>query len=433
MKLRVPFFLSLVAICLAFSEVGTASVIFRPNDKEKVKFVAPGDEEISGSAKELYDIGQKAEKENNLGRAIRAYRTLYKKHLKDALAPIAAFRAAQLLEDTHEYLKAAETYATLVEVFPASPHFEEAIEAQFRIGQIYLEGKRLKFLGIPMATSMEKAIAIFAAIVRTAPYGKYTARAQFNIGLTREKMKAPEAALEAYQAVIDKFPNDPIAAAAQYQIGYIWLTSTRAGVKDIDASAKAKTAFQDFLFRFPNDEKAPQARANLQQLERKQTVSSLSVAKFYDKQKNYRAAVIYYNEVIRQQPGSAESEQAKKRIDQLRAKVGDAALQPAFAAAEEEKKKAGKSGQEGRGGRGGPAMRGSANDIAPLPPPETDLSLPPPASLNPDTTTAPATESSPIPSPDTTTVPEAESSPTPQASPATEAPASAEATASPTP
>ena len=431
MKLRVPFFLSQVAICLAFCEVGTASVIFKPNDKEKIKFVAPGDEEISGNAKQLYDIAQKAEKENNLSRAIRAYRTLVKKHLRDALAPIAAFRAAQLLEDTHEYIKAAEAYAVVVEIFPGSPHFEEAIEAQFRIGQIYLEGKRLKFLGIPMATSMEKAIAIFAAIVRTAPYGKYTARAQFNIGLTREKLKAPEAALEAYQAVIDKFPNDPIAAAAQYQIGYIWLTSTRAGVKDIDASAKAKTAFQDFLFRFPNDEKAPQARSNLQQLERKQTVSSLSVAKFYDKQKNYRAAVIYYNEVIRQQPGSAESEQAKKRIDQLRAKVGDAALQPAFAEAEAEKKKEGKS--EGRGGRGGPAMRGSANDVAPLPPPETDLSLPPPASLNPDTTTAPPAESSPIPSPDTTTAPAAEGSPTPETSPATEAPASAEATASPTP
>ncbi|HJX25539.1 MAG TPA: outer membrane protein assembly factor BamD [Chthoniobacterales bacterium] len=431
MKLRVPFFLSLVAICLAFCDVGTASVIFRPNEKEKVKFVAPGDEEISGSAKELFEIAQKAEKESNPGRAIRAYRTLVKKYRRDALAPFAAFRQAELLEETGEYLKAAAAYIIVVEGFPASPHFEEAIEAQFRIGEIYLSGKRTKFLGIPMITSMQRAIEIFAAIVRTAPYGKYTARAQFDIGLTRERLKTPEAALEAYQAVVDKFPNDPIAAQAQYQIGYIWLTSTRAGVKDIDASARAKTAFQDFLFRFPNDEKAPQARANLQQLERKQTVSSLSVAKFYDKQKNYRAAVIYYNEVIRQQPGSAESEQAKKRIDQLRAKVGDAALQPAFAAAEAEKKKADKS--EGRGGKGGPAMRGSANDVAPLPPPETDLSLPPPASLNPDTTTAPAAESSPIPSPDTTTAPAAESSPTPETSPAMEAPASAEATASPTP
>ena len=162
MKLRVPFFLSQVAICLAFCEVATASVIFKPNDKEKIKFVAPGDEEISGNAKQLYDIAQKAEKENNLSRAIRAYRTLVKKHLRDALAPIAAFRAAQLLEDTHEYLKAAEAYAVVVEIFPGSPHFEEAIEAQFRIGQIYLEGKRLKFLGIPMATSMETSLWVIS-------------------------------------------------------------------------------------------------------------------------------------------------------------------------------------------------------------------------------------------------------------------------------
>jgi len=48
---------------------------------------------------------------------------------------------------------------------------------------MYLAGKKLKVLGIPMATSMDRAVEIFAAVIRTAPYGKYTARAQFDIGL----------------------------------------------------------------------------------------------------------------------------------------------------------------------------------------------------------------------------------------------------------
>jgi outer membrane protein assembly factor BamD len=406
MKYPVHFFILLTIIFGAFCDATKASVIFRP--KEKAKYVAPGEAEINGNAGELFDIGAKAEQKDR-NRAIKAYRTLVKKYPRDALAPPAAFRAAVLLEETNDYIKAAEAYRLVVALYPASPHFDEAIEAQFRIGEIYLGGKKLKILGIPMAASMDKAVEIFAAIVRTAPYGKYTARAQFDIGLAREKQGAEESAIEAYQAVVDKFPNDPIAAAAQYQIGYIWLTIMRNGVKDVDASTKAKTAFQDFLFRFPNSEKAAQARTNLQQLEHKQTMSSFTVAKFYDKQKNYRAAVIYYNEVIRQQPGSTESEKAKKRIDQLRAKVGDAALQPAFAAAEaENKKKTSKSGSEGRTARGGPPMRGSANDVAPLPPPETDLSLPPPASLTPDNTTAPAPETSS----------------TPEASPAAEASAS---------
>jgi outer membrane protein assembly factor BamD len=387
MRSRLSVLLLLPAILGAFCTVSHGSVIFRPH--EKVKYIAPGDEEISGNAQQLFDVAQKAEQKGNLGRAVKAYRTLVKKYRKDALAPASAFRAAELLEQTRQYIMSANAYRAVVELYPASPNFDRAIEGQFRIGEMYLGGKRLKVLGIALSSSMDRAIEIFAAIVRTAPYGKYTARAQFNIGLAREKQGGADPALDAYQAVVEKFPNDPIAAAAQYQIGYIWFKTARSGVKDPTATEKAKIAFQDFLFRYPNNEKVAQARINLQQLEHKETMSSFSVAKFYDKQKNYRAAVIYYNEVIRQQPGSTESEEAKKRIDQLRAKVGDKALQSAFATAEAEKKKT-KSAQSERSSGGGPAMRGSANEAAPLPPPETDLSLPPPASLSPDTTTAPA-------------------------------------------
>jgi outer membrane protein assembly factor BamD len=418
MKSRITYFLFSAAMAGSFCPVSEASVIFRPN--EKAKYIAPGDEEISGNAKQLFDIGTAAEKEKNYGRAIRAYKTIVKKYRKDLLAPWAAFRAGQLWEETGEYLKAADAYRVVVELYPASPHFDPAIEAQFRIGEMYLAGKKQKILGLSMASSEDRAVTIFATIVRTAPFGKYTARAQFDIGLAREKQGGPEAALQAYQAVVDKFPNDPLAAAAQYQIGYLWMKEAREGTKDLAATTNARTAFQDFLFRFPNNEKAPQARANLEQLERKQTMSSFNVAKFYDKQKNYRAAVIYYNEVIRQQPGSAESEQAKKRIDELRSKVGEAALQPAFAKEDAEKKKANNGGGPSTGATA-PATRDSAN-AAPLPPPETDLSLPPPASLSPDTTTAPAPPPS---SPD--------SSPAPETSPATDASGTAQATASPSP
>lgn len=132
---------------------------------------------------------------------------------------------------------------------------------------------------------MDRAVEIFAAIVRTAPYGKYTARAQFDIGLAREKQGLNDAALQAYQAVVEKFPNEPIAADAQYQIGYIWFTAARGGTNDSKAAASAKVGFEDFLFRFPKSEKVPQARENLKMLEHKQTNDSFSIARYYDKQK----------------------------------------------------------------------------------------------------------------------------------------------------
>src|SRR6266567_4074278 len=310
MKFRVLPVCLLLPLGLFLIQSTDAAVVFRPG--EKAKYVAPGEEELNGNAAELFEIGQKAEREGNPKRAIRAYRQLVRKYPRDALAAGAAFRGAVLLEQVRLHLEAANTYRLVVTNYPTSPHFNEAIEGQFRIGEMYLAGKKLKLLGLPFATSMDRAVEIFAAVIRTAPYGKYTARAQFDIGLAREKQ-----------------------------------------------------------------------RANLQQLEHKATTSSFDVARYYDKQKAYRAAVIYYNEVIRQQPGSTESEKAKKRIDQLRAKLGDKVLQP-LQEKEAEKKKS--TDQQ---------KTKSASESTPAPnsgsilPPDLDSSLPPPPSTSGDTTAPP--------------------------------------------
>ena len=63
--------------------------------------------------------------------------------------------------------------------------------------------------------------------------------------------------------MVDKFPTEPLAVDAQYQIGYIWFTASQKGTNDAAAANNAKTAFQDFLFHYPKSEKAAQARANL--------------------------------------------------------------------------------------------------------------------------------------------------------------------------
>ena len=386
MNTRLAVLILTLALAGLLAPKARAAVVFGPTADKK--YVAPGEEEMSGNSAELFHIGQEAEKHGNLHGAIKAYRTIVRKHPRDALAPGAAFRAAELFEQMHDYLNAVDSYRFIVERYPTSPHFDDAIEAQFRIGEMYLAGKKIKVLGINLGNSIERSVEIFAAVIRTAPYGKYTARAQFDIGLAREKQKINDAAISAYSAVVEKFPNDPLAPNAQYQIGYIWMEIAKAGTKDIDATAKARTGFEDFLFRYPNSEKAAQARANLDYLNRKQTSTAFDIAKYYDKQKSYRAAVIYYNEVIRQQPGSSESEKAKQRIDQLRKKVGEKVLQPLVDDHAVSDKKKGSSGSVAK--QQSPPGD-AATSSAPLPPADSDSSLPPAASLLPDTTTAPPT------------------------------------------
>jgi len=370
-------------LCLAWPMAMSAAVVFKPGEKSHER--TPGEEEMSGTARQLFDKAQEAEKHNNPGAAIKAYRTIVKKHPHDALAAGACWRLGQLQEQIHKYLPAADAYAVLCEKYPKSERFDEAVEALFRIGEMYLVGQKTKILGITIKSGLEQAGEIFTAIARVAPYGKYTARAQFDLGRVREKQNRNEAAIAAYQSVVEKFPDDPIAVDAQYQIGYIYSKASKSGTYDPATAAKSKVAFEDFVARYPNSEKTTQAKQNMKQMERKETSTAYDIAKFYDKQKQYRAAAIYYNEVIRTQPDSTEGERAKKRISELRRKVGEDKLQAPSVTAAAANKKSRKPQSQHDNSPPPP----SSNELAPLPPSDTDASLPPPASLLPDTTTAP--------------------------------------------
>jgi outer membrane protein assembly factor BamD len=196
----------------------------------------------------------------------------------------------------------------------------------FNIGQKFLAGAPRRLLGVKTFPSMVRAQQIFEGIVKAAPFSKWAPLAQFYAGQALEKQRQWDQAIAAYQEVISRYPTDPMAADAQYQIGYVYLVQSRTAY-DKSAATKSQEAFEDFLARYPTSEKAAQAQDNLKTLQNKENSSAVEIAKYYDKNKNYKAAVIYYNEVIQEQPGTPEAKAAETRIDQLRAKVGDTALE----------------------------------------------------------------------------------------------------------
>jgi outer membrane protein assembly factor BamD len=104
------------------------------------------------------------------------------------------------------------------------------------------------------------------------------------------------------------------------------MRETREGSYDRASVAKARESFEDFIARYPNSEKVPQARENLKSLEGGVNKGTLDVAKWYDRTKKYKAAVIYYNDVIQTQAGTPDAEYAKARIDALKNLFGEDAL-----------------------------------------------------------------------------------------------------------
>lgn len=260
-------------------------------------------------------------------KAITTYRFVARNYPQSAEAPKAQFRLAKQLNQKGDFETAFKEYQSLLQKYPQTPNFEEAVSDQIEIANAFLKGRKVKFLGIPMTASMERAEEMYTAILKVAPYSKHAAIIQFNLGLAMQKGGKAQEAIAAYQKVIDKYPNSPVCDDAQYQIGYVYqLLGMTGKSQDLSALKEAQNNYQDFLLQYPNSEKVQQAGENMKSMVNRESADTLRIARFYDFNKDFKAASIYYNDVIRRFPQSAESTSAKSRLDELKALYGEDSL-----------------------------------------------------------------------------------------------------------
>ena len=319
--------LTLSWLMLVLPSALDGAIIYRSNEGWSVE----GDpaSKIEGSAVEQMRKAEELEARGNFGGALDAYRALVKRYGLSVLAPKAQRKIGILLERSGDYDKAFNAYSTYLQKHPKGEDFEAVVESMFKIGKLFLEGEKKKIFGVKIAGSMERAKEMFSDIVKRAPYSRWAPLAQFNMGQALEKQGKYGEAIAAYTAVTTRYPTDAIADDAQYQIGYVRLREFREGSYDQAGAGKAREAFEDFINRYGDSEKVPQARENINQLAGGAAKGQLDIARFYDKTKQFRAAVIYYNDVIKASPDTPEGTFAKARIEALKDKYGEDALRSA--------------------------------------------------------------------------------------------------------
>ncbi len=304
MKTTLRYVLPLTIFLFLLPNRSPAPIIYR--EGEGIVPSEAQDIEIKKNAQEQFDLAQRYEEDHDFARAGASYRLLVRRFPRADIAATAQFNSGRMYQHQGKLDAAFNEYQGLVEKYPRSNEFEPALEAEYNIAKAYLDGKRVDIYGVPTLPSMPKAQEMFRKIVTNAPFSKIAPLAQYGIGQALEKQGSIVSAVNAYQQVVDRYPNNDVAADAMYQIGYVYFQASRETGYDQTAAVRAQEAFEDFLVRYPNSSK---------------------VAQFYDKQKNYKAAYVYYNEVLQQQPDSQEAQRAKERMDQIRSKLGDSALQ----------------------------------------------------------------------------------------------------------
>jgi outer membrane protein assembly factor BamD len=263
--------------------------------------------------------------------ALGTYKRFIKAYPSSKLASKAQLQIADILLIQGRWNASFDAYQTLVTRYPDTPEFEGAVARQVLIANSYLDMRKVIILGygvpVPGITGVEQAAKMYEKILKNAPYSIYAPITQFNLGLAFQRGRKIKEAREAYQKVLDKYPNSDVCDDALYQIAYIYMQlGLTSSSQDLSALVLARQTFEDFLLQYPQSEKAPQARDNLKTIGNTEAGNLMDIAKWYDWSKDYKAAVIYYNDVVRKQPRTHDAELAKTRIEELRSQYGDDVL-----------------------------------------------------------------------------------------------------------
>ena len=96
MKYRLRFGFLLIAAAVAFPERSPAPVVFKLG--EGVKYSAPGEEEVSGTAQEMTTAAEAAAQRGDTKRAAKIYSKLLRRYPHYHLAPQASYRIGEIQE-----------------------------------------------------------------------------------------------------------------------------------------------------------------------------------------------------------------------------------------------------------------------------------------------------------------------------------------------
>lgn len=326
MNHRLRFWLLLFALAALLPLRSPAPLMYVPGEGWYYEPFGENAKWQRSRAKEQLQVAEDAFTAKNYSTALRAgYRILRVWPLSD-YAPRAAYLVGRCQEMNGKDEAAFKSYQKIIENYPKSPQYNEVLWRQFEIAGRFLNGEWFRLYNtIPIYRSMGETAKLYEKIVANGPYSEVAPHAQLKIGAAREKGGDYEQAVKAYSLAADRYNDQPqVAADAMYRAAVSWEKQADTAEYDQSAASQAIAAYTDFMVVFPDDKRVAAAQVSVAKLKAEQVRGSFSIAKFYESNRKWAGAVIYYNDVLQLDANSPLAAQARQRIEVLKPRLAAA-------------------------------------------------------------------------------------------------------------
>ena len=268
---------------------------------------------VKNTPRAQFDLAKSFYDAKNYEEAKREFKKVIKHYPKSKEAAESQYYLGLSDEKKGNIYEAYQAYQKVIDKYPFSERIQEIIEREYKIGETFMSGEKRKALGVALPVE-NPAIEIFTKVVENSTYGPLAARAQYKLGLVLKGLLRYYEAEEAFNKVVSNYPDSEWAPAAKFQIADCRSLVSRGPDYDQGAAGEAKEKFEEFVKDHPDAVLSKEAEGNIMKLQEKEAASSYKIALFYEKQKAYEAARVYYNELINSYPTSIWAAKAMERM-----------------------------------------------------------------------------------------------------------------------
>ena len=245
-------------------------------------------------------------------------------------APQARFMLGQAYEATQDYRDAFKEYGKLIDRYPQSSLYADALNRQLAMAMDAATGKmKVPVFWGAWETTMESTVVVswLREIVTKAPYNDMAATASSILAKFLLDQERPEEARLEYARLVEKYPDSSYAPEAQLMVAQLWANSHTRGDNNLVNLSNAREAYEEFSLRFPKHAEANKALSGAADMDRLMVKQQLEVGRYYlERSREYTSAIFCLQDVIRQ-----------KKINPEAAAEAEILLEKARKAAEEAK------------------------------------------------------------------------------------------------
>lgn len=197
-------------------------------------------------------------------------------------------------------------------------YFQSTVEFKFSIAEQLNAGARRRIFGtkkLPKwGNGQALALEIYDEVIAAVPCSDLAAQALMSKACLQWRMQNYRTAVDSFQMVIRRFPKYEQTPDCYVYIGKIFLEQSKFEFQNSDILAFAQINLRKFERDFPREERLCQAQEDVMAIKEIYANGLYETGQFYERTCKPRAAMIYYNDAIRQFPETCVADVCRLRM-----------------------------------------------------------------------------------------------------------------------